>query len=60
MSTHHTLPLLGCYARSCVWAPLFRNSGSAPDASRLEKSKIQGEQLLSPHRQMIVDLEDCL
>ena len=29
-STRHTHPLLGRYARSCVWAPLFRNSGSAP------------------------------
>ena len=31
MSTHHTDPLLGRYARSRVWAALFRNSGSAPD-----------------------------
>ena len=24
-----TNPLLGCYAQSRIWAPLFRNSGSA-------------------------------
>ena len=29
-STHHAHPPLGRYARSRVWAPLFRNSGSAP------------------------------
>ena len=31
MSTHRTRPLLGPYARSHVWAPPFRNSGSAPE-----------------------------
>ena len=31
MSTHDSHPMLGHYARSCVWTPLFRNSGSAPD-----------------------------
>ena len=30
MSTHHTYPLLGRYARLHIWASLFRNSGSAP------------------------------
>ena len=27
---HHTRPSLGRYAGSRIWAPLFRNSGSAP------------------------------
>ena len=30
MSTPYTHPLLSCYAQSRVWAPQFRNSGSAP------------------------------
>ena len=30
ISTHHTHLLLGRYARLRVWAPPFRNSGSAP------------------------------
>ena len=33
MSTHHIHPMLGGYARLRVWAPLFRNSGSAPENS---------------------------
>ena len=33
MSTQHTHPLLGRYARSRVLGPLFRNSGSAPECN---------------------------
>ena len=31
MSTHRAHPPLGRYARSHVWAPLFRNSGSTSE-----------------------------
>ena len=40
MSTHHTHPQLGRYARSCVWAPLFRNSGSATVLPLLLKAPV--------------------
>ena len=34
MSTHRAHPPFCRYAQSRVWAPLFRNSGSAPDVIR--------------------------
>ena len=40
-STHHTHPLLGRYARSRVWAPLFRNSGSTPETTLPFQSKVK-------------------